>query len=516
MGSSKPTSSEQKKKTKSSSKSSSKATTKTPVAKTPSNFKSSEFVGESDNENDEPTGTNSSSDSDNESMLSNPAVKSTSKPNSKPKGKAAESSDSSEAVSDAESESGSESDDEEEEEEEENETNVNGNKSVVPPSKKDAKTVSMKVAPFKAPLGFEKNSSKNSSKASQLFNNSNLEGKEIWYITAPASVPIASVKEMSLLDAKLGKAVFSQDGNDYGFVLDPLEDKTYTKMLLPSSSKDGYSIEKKPVDQIYHMQQVVNLSQQNDQATVPAKRPVRQQPKGLKARFQPVGFASAPGIIGSDDESDSEEVGRPPKFQKIVMSEDEASDVEMEDAPPASTPANKSKSGTTKKSRKESEEDADKSSKKKHKDAGDKKKKHKSSSTPTSSEIQELRILNEQTAIELVNRSIPLRLQARSLSDLDPEITTNTRASQASILPASKALKPSSNSDTTISQSHPTTSTVTTKISSLNSGSTKKKATGAVSTEGPGAATTKDEARREKKAQKEAKKRRLESRTDNF
>ncbi|TEY84206.1 hypothetical protein BOTCAL_0019g00300 [Botryotinia calthae] len=231
----------------------------------------------------------------------------------------------------------------------------------------------MKVAPFKPPPGFEKSSSKNSSKAPQLFSKSNLEGKEIWYITAPASVPIASVMEMSLRDAKLGKAVFSQNGNDYGFVHDPLDDKAYTKILLPSNSKDGYSIEKKSVDQIYHMQQVVNLSKESsNQATVPAKRPVRQQPKGLKARYQPIGFASAPGVIGSDeDESESEE--RAPKFRKIATSEDEASDVEMEDAPPAK----KSKSDKSKKSQKDSEESADRSSKKKNKDSGDKKKKHK-------------------------------------------------------------------------------------------------------------------------------------------
>lgn len=100
----------------------------------------------------------------------------------------------------------------------------------------------MKVAPFKPPPGFEKSSSKNSSKTPQLFSKSNLEGKEVWYITAPASVPLASVTEMSLRDAKLGKAVFSQNGNDYGFVHDPLDDKAYTKILLPSNSKDGYSI----------------------------------------------------------------------------------------------------------------------------------------------------------------------------------------------------------------------------------------------------------------------------------
>ncbi|KAI9643646.1 hypothetical protein NHQ30_008268 [Ciborinia camelliae] len=514
MGSSKAPS-EQKKKTKSSSKSSAKATTKTPVTKSPQNFKSSEFVGESDNENDEPMGTNSSSDSDDDSLPSNPAVKSTPKSKSKSNSKAAENSDSSEAESSEESESGSGS--EEEESEEESESNANAKESAVPPpSKKDARTVSLKVAPFKAPPGFEKTSSKNSSKASQLFNKSNLEGKEIWYITAPASVPIASVKEIALRDAKLGKAVFSQGGNDYGFVHDPLEDKTYTKILLPNSSKDGYSIEKKPVDQIYHMQQVVNLFKENSsQATVPAKRPVRQQPKGLKARYQPIGFASAPGIIGSDeDESDSEE--RAPKFQKIAISEDEASDVEMEDAPPASTPAKKSKSDKSKKPQKDSEEGADRSSKKKHKDSGDKKKKHKSSLTSTSPEIQKLKKLKKQTATELANQSMPVRLRAKSPSDSDPETTTNTRASQHSILPPSKALKSSSNSDINLSKSQQSPSNSTTKTQSVNPENTKMKATGAAGTEGSGMASTKDEERREKRAQKEAKKRRLESRTDNF
>ncbi|RAL64680.1 hypothetical protein DID88_001712 [Monilinia fructigena] len=379
---------EEKKKTKSSSKSSSKPTTKTQVTKSPQNFKSTEFIAESDNEKDEPIETNSSSDSDNDSLPSNPAVKSPPKSKSKPNSKVAESSDSSEAESGEETESGISSDEEEEDgSNDESELNTNGNKSAIPPpSKKDARTVSLKVAPFKPPPGFEKNSSKNSSKASQLFNKSNLEGKEIWYITAPASLPIASVKEISLQDAKLGKAVFSQDGNNYGFVHDALDDNTYTKILLPSNSKDCYSIEKKPVNQIYHMQQVINLSKTNSsQATVPAKRPVRQQPKGLKARYQPIGFTGAPGIIGSDDESDSEE--RAPKFQKIALSEDENSDVEMEDALPASTPARKSKSDKSKKSHKDSEEGADRSSKKKHKDSGDKKKKHKIHTTTNTDQL---------------------------------------------------------------------------------------------------------------------------------
>lgn len=261
------------------------------------------------------------------------------------------------------------------------------------------------------------------------------------------------------------------------------------------------------------MQQVVNLAKEDSsRATVPAKRPVRQQPKGLKARFQPIGFASAPGIIGSDeDESESEE--RAPKFQKIALSDNDASDVEMEDAPPTSTPAKKSKSDKSKKSsQKDSEKSADSSSKKKHKDTGDKKKKSKSSFTSASPEIQELKNLKKQKTTEF-DQSIPLRPRAKSRSDSASEITTNTRTSQPSILPPSK---PSSNSNATLLQSQTTTLNSTMKTPSSNLESTKKKARGVLDTEDPDMANTKDETRREKKAQKDAKKRRLESRTDNF
>lgn len=192
------------------------------------------------------------------------------------------------------------------------------------------------------------------------------------------------------------------------------------------------------MDQIYHMQQVVDLSKDSSsRATVPAKRPVRQQPKGLKARYQPIGFASAPGIIGSDDESETEE--RAPKFQKIAMSEDETSDVEMEDAPPAPTPARKSKSDKSKKSE----------------DSGNKKKKQKSLLTPASSKIQELNEMKKQTAIEPQNYPMPLRLRTTSLSEPGPQRKTNSRTSQPPMLPPSKALNSSTNSDTIFSQSQP-------------------------------------------------------------
>jgi len=95
-------------------------------------------------------------------------------------------------------------------------------------------------APFKPPLGFENSSIEDSSRVSKLFKKSNLEGKQIWYITAPASVSISSIEQISLQDIKEGKPILSHGGNNYGLSQDIAVDKTYTKILAPNESNDGY------------------------------------------------------------------------------------------------------------------------------------------------------------------------------------------------------------------------------------------------------------------------------------
>ena len=96
------------------------------------------------------------------------------------------------------------------------------------------------AAPYKPPSGFNPASLNGTPKASQLFKGLNLEGKQIWYFTAPASVPISAIEKMSIQGAKEGKTILSYKGGDYGFVQDVAEDKTYTKVMIPSSSDDGY------------------------------------------------------------------------------------------------------------------------------------------------------------------------------------------------------------------------------------------------------------------------------------
>lgn len=118
----------------------------------------------------------------------------------------------------------------------------------------------------------------------------------------------------------------------------------------------------KPIDRVLHLQQIVKLPAFDDgdgnspltsQATVPAKKPVRQQPKGLRMRFRPIGFGAGKlGKLGSSSAgdtsgSDEEMEEAPAAFRHHTLPTDDEtssdSDEEMEDAPPVAVKPKKSK-----------------------------------------------------------------------------------------------------------------------------------------------------------------------------
>ncbi|KAL3426281.1 hypothetical protein PVAG01_03072 [Phlyctema vagabunda] len=342
-----------------------KTTVKTP-APAPS-FKSAERVEESE---DEAMKEDSSSEDEEEDSHGEAAA---------PKGKT---NGGVKVASNSSSESGDEDEAENEDEEatsseEEESEESNRPAQVVPASRvakpADPRTVSFKEAsPFVPPKGFEtKAINEESASASELFSKSNLEGKEIWYITTPASTPLSAVKEISLKAVKKGKAVLSQDGNDYGFVQDDTEDNGFTKIMLPTGK--GYRANANKFAQVLHLQQIVNLPTQGhadadvpSQATVPTKRPARQQPKGLKMRFTPIGYGDGDaGTLGSSESEADDDAA--PKRRKIADASPE-SDVEVADVP---VPSKKYKS--YKSSNSEISATVEKT-KKKHKEGGSSKK----------------------------------------------------------------------------------------------------------------------------------------------
>lgn len=103
------------------------------------------------------------------------------------------------------------------------------------------------IPPYNPPDGFAILSKNNNGKqkVSEVFGRSNLAGKQLWYITAPASVPISAVKQVSLQDVQLGKPALSLGGRHYGFVQDQAADSGFTKVLIPEGNRAAYSVGRK-------------------------------------------------------------------------------------------------------------------------------------------------------------------------------------------------------------------------------------------------------------------------------
>ncbi|CAK7222263.1 hypothetical protein SBRCBS47491_004806 [Sporothrix bragantina] len=143
--------------------------------------------------------------------------------------------------------------------------------------------------------------SNDASDVTRIFRQAKLEGKQLWYFTVPASVPITVVEKMAIPVAKAeqGKAILSHDGQDYGMSFDDATTSKTIKLLIPNKAGDKYSMMDRTIDKTMHLQRVTRFAQEDEHAALPinpavqarmsAKKPPRQQPEGLRARFLPIG-----------------------------------------------------------------------------------------------------------------------------------------------------------------------------------------------------------------------------------
>jgi len=78
---------------------------------------------------------------------------------------------------------------------------------------------------------------------SDFLSSANLEDKQVWYFTAPASLPITVLKDMEidLAKATQGGALLTHKGDDYGLDLEAHATTTQIQLLIPSSSGDKYT-----------------------------------------------------------------------------------------------------------------------------------------------------------------------------------------------------------------------------------------------------------------------------------
>ncbi|KAL4741375.1 DNA-directed RNA polymerase I subunit RPA34.5-domain-containing protein [Aspergillus similis] len=170
---------------------------------------------------------------------------------------------------------------------------------------------------YKPPFGFKsaKNQPSSSITTSAL---SNLAGKQVFHITAPAFLPLSKVKEVSLAGALKGEPILKHGGVNYGIPADSLTHAQagasgQSLFLYDAKTQSYYStVTNIPT---YRIQEMVELpgGAELEEATIRSakamEKPPRKQPKHLKMRFRPVGSGDAPPetLGSSSEESEVEE-----------------------------------------------------------------------------------------------------------------------------------------------------------------------------------------------------------------
>ncbi|KAJ5163701.1 uncharacterized protein N7500_005531 [Penicillium coprophilum] len=250
-----------------------------------------------------------------------------------------------------------------------------------PSSSSGKKVIISGPQPYKPPAGFKsaKKQAPPSSKVSSLL--SNLNGKQILHLTAPASLPLSKVKEVCMAKIMQGEPIITHEGVNYGIPVDALsEADPATKSLLIFDEKtQKYCTAAQSVPS-YHVQEMIGLpstSKKTDAAVAELRKyvkPARPQPKNLKMRFRPVGTTAAPPeTLGSDSESEAEVPSfKVPKGEerKRKLDHDEA-----EDEAPQATALPRKKSKKHSQEKEEDDSQSRKKSKKSHKDKEEKKRK---------------------------------------------------------------------------------------------------------------------------------------------
>ncbi|KAL4819321.1 DNA-directed RNA polymerase I subunit RPA34.5-domain-containing protein [Aspergillus spinulosporus] len=208
---------------------------------------------------------------------------------------------------------------------------------------------------YKPPFGFKsaKNQPVSSTTTSTL---SNLAGKQVFHITAPAFLPLSKVKEVSLAGALKGEPILKHEGVKYGI---PADSFTHAQagasgqslFLYDAKAQSYYStVTNVPTYRIQEMVELPGGAELEEAIVRSAKameKPPRQQPKHLKMRFRPVGSGDAPpeSLGSSSEESEGEEhtMKVPQGLEKEKERKRKHQQTEADGSQAASLPRKKSK-----------------------------------------------------------------------------------------------------------------------------------------------------------------------------
>ncbi|KAK1766440.1 DNA-directed RNA polymerase I subunit RPA34.5-domain-containing protein [Phialemonium atrogriseum] len=151
------------------------------------------------------------------------------------------------------------------------------------------------------------------SDVAQVFSQAQMQGKQVWYFTAPASIPIEVVEklEIPLERAQKGLSILSHNGDDYGVAFEDASTTRSIKLLIPNKAGDKYGMLNRPLDQTVHLKRITQFSHGNESSTTfsqshtTTSRPARPQPAGLKSRYHPIGVSN--GSVGKNGDHTASE-----------------------------------------------------------------------------------------------------------------------------------------------------------------------------------------------------------------
>jgi hypothetical protein len=81
----------------------------------------------------------------------------------------------------------------------------------------------------------------NGQDVARICNQATSQGKQVWYFTVPANVPISVVQNMEFpMNQSQTGGVFSHEGQDYGISMDSMAPKSSIQILIPSADGSRY------------------------------------------------------------------------------------------------------------------------------------------------------------------------------------------------------------------------------------------------------------------------------------
>ncbi|KAL8771679.1 MAG: hypothetical protein Q9209_002870 [Squamulea sp. 1 TL-2023] len=215
-------------------------------------------------------------------------------------------------------------------EEEDDQSTSDDNASVELPSKAAPATSRSKLPEraieYNPPLGFEACTITRSSarRLQRAFGKEALQGKQIWYITTPAGVPISSIREVPIRKVAEGNSIISYKSDDYGLFTEADSIDREKLLLLPSLEDNDYRPAGIRIEKTLHLQQIAKLpASAHKEGALPngvTNTPkthvkiVRQQPENLRMRYRPF------GDLSSDEDTDGGPKFKMPSILSVAQS----------------------------------------------------------------------------------------------------------------------------------------------------------------------------------------------------